>query len=121
MLHPFIELLDYKIVDSFYYDKLYELKSKDRFCRYFKNFNCTGGYGVYRKINYYDKMIDIKNITVFNLEGNNTISEIQNLDCLLNLRELDLPRNKIKTIQNLDKLTNLTKLHIYSNNIKTIQ
>ncbi len=44
--------------------------------------------------------------------GSNRLTEIENLDKLLNLRELVLAKNKIKQIENLNFLKNLKTLNL---------
>lgn len=46
---------------------------------------------------------------------------IENIDMLVNLKELDLSFNYIERIQNLDKLTKLEVLSLFNNKIELIE
>ena len=48
----------------------------------------------------------------------NRLSNIENLDALVNLQKLFLVSNKIQTIENLSSLTNLTLLELGDNKIR---
>lgn len=47
--------------------------------------------------------------------------KIENLDCLVNLKWLDLSFNQITKIENLGNLLNLTDLSLYYNKITTVE
>ena len=50
----------------------------------------------------------------------NKITEIKNIDNLVNLQKLDMWSNMITEIKNIDNLSNLQKLCLYTNKIKNI-
>ncbi|MGB1206731.1 MAG: leucine-rich repeat domain-containing protein [Chitinophagales bacterium] len=60
------------------------------------------------------------NLIALDLSGNQ-ISRIENLDCLLYLKNLSLNNNLITRIENLEKLKRLEKLDLFENQIQKIE